>query len=254
MAVLIVSNKNSLFPLIARPFMDNSLKITYTYLFPGGDEQSFELLLNARTLSLITQPRDSPPPWTLLTHNQCINCPLDSNHHRFCPVALNFAEVAEQFAHRVSYEEVRVIVTTAERTYLKDTALQQGLSSLLGVVMTTSGCPVMEPLKPMVQMHLPFATLAETVFRAVSMFLLAQYLRFGEAKPLKFGLKGLASIYAEVAIVNRDFVQRLREAATEDADINALMSLDCFATMVPLIAEHMLKEIRPYFSAYFDEP
>jgi hypothetical protein len=157
--------------------MDNPLKITYLYVFPGGDEQSFELLLDAGTLDLITQPRDLPPPWTLLAHNQCTNCPLDLNLHRFCPVALNITDVAEQFAHRVSYEEVRVIVTTKQRTYLKDTALQQGLSSLLGVVMTTSGCPIMEPLKPMVQMHLPFATLAETAVRAMSMYLLSQYLR-----------------------------------------------------------------------------
>ena len=112
----------------------------------------------------------------------------------------------------------------------------------------------MEPLKPMVQMHLPFATLAETVVRAVSMYLLPQYLRRDDGQSFDFGLAGLIRIYAEVAMVNRDFVWRLRDAATEDADINALMSLDCFATMAPLIAEDMLKKIRPYFSAYFDKP
>lgn len=60
---------------------------------------------------------------------------------------------------------------TEERTYSKDTLLQQGLASLLGIVMTTSGCPVLEPLKPMVRFHLPFATLTETVYRMVSMCL-----------------------------------------------------------------------------------
>jgi len=54
-------------------------------------------------------------------------------------------------------------------------------------------------------------------------------------------------IYKEIAIVNRDFVRRLRDASTEDANINALVGLDCFATMVPLIADDMLKEIRQYF-------
>ncbi len=119
--------------------------------------------------------------------------------------------------------------------------------------MTTSGCPLMDPLKPMVRQHLPFATLTETVLRAVSTYLLAQYLRRSEEKPFEFGLTGLHQIYAEVALVNRDFVRRLREAATEDADINALMGLDCFATMIPLIAEDMLKGIKPYFSAYLDQ-
>jgi hypothetical protein len=31
------------------------------------------------------------------------------------------------------------------------------------------------------------------------------------------------------------------------------MGLDCFATMVPLIVEDMLKGIKPYFSAYLDQ-
>lgn len=233
--------------------MNHTIRIAYTFVFPDNDAQTFDLLLDAGTLNLITRSRDSSPPWTLLRHNQCVNCPLDSNHYRFCPVALNIVDVAEQFADQVSYERVQVIVSTPERIYSKDTALQQGLSSLLGVIMTTSGCPIMEPLKPMVRQHLPFATLSETVVRAVSMYLLAQYLRRSTAKPFEFDLAGLSRIYAGVALVNRDFVRRLREAATEDADINALMGLDCFATMVPLVAENMLQEIKPYFAAYLDQ-
>ena len=55
--------------------------------------------------------------------------------------------------------------------------VQMGVSSLLGVIMTTSGCPIMAQLKPMVRFHLPFASLEETIFRMVSMHLVAQYLR-----------------------------------------------------------------------------
>ena len=64
--------------------------------------------------------------------------------------------------------------------------------------------------------------------------------------------KDLAKLYAEVAVVNRDFVRRLRDALMEDANINALVGLDCFATMVPLIAEDALNEIRQYFSAFLE--
>ncbi len=95
--------------------MDLSIQISYNFIFPDGDAQAFDLLLDTRTLNLITQPRAAPPPWTLLKRNQCVNCPLDASRHPFCPVALNFADVAEQFADRVSYEEVQVIVTTSER-------------------------------------------------------------------------------------------------------------------------------------------
>lgn len=171
--------------------MKDSLKITYTYVFQNGVTRTFDILLDRQTLSLMAKPPVQPPSWTLLKQNQCANCSLDARDHPFCPVALNFAEVAEHFAHAVSYEEVRVVVTTEERTYSKETALQQGLTALLGIIMPTSGCPVLEPLKPLVRFHLPFATITETVFRMVSMCLVAQYLRHGEGKSLVFGPKSL---------------------------------------------------------------
>ena len=230
--------------------MEASLRITYTYDFQGGVTKTFDLLLDRKTLALTTRHPAHPPSWTLLGRNRCANCSLDADRHPFCPVALNFAEIAGHFANTVSYEKVRVVVVTEERTYSKDTTLQQGLASLLGIVMTTSGCPVLEALKPMVRFHLPFATLAETVYRMVSMCLVAQYLRHGEGKPFEFALGDLKKIYNEVAIANRDFVRRLRDASMEDANINALVGLDCFATMVPLVAVNTLEEIRQYFSAF----
>ena len=233
--------------------MKDYLKMTYTYVFQNGATKTFDVLLDRKTLDLITRLPAQPPSWTLLKQNQCANCSLDAHDHPFCPVALNFAEIAGHFAHAVSHENVRVVVTTEERTYSKDTALQQGLTSLLGIIMPTSGCPVLKSLKPLVRFHLPFATITETAFRMVSMSLVAQYLRHGEGKPFEFGLKELAKIYAEVAIVNRDFVRRLRDALMEDANINALVGLDCFAIMIPLIAEDTLNEIRQYFPA-FPEP
>lgn len=234
--------------------MENSFRISYSYLFEDSEAKVFELLLDQGTLRLIPRPPDPAPVWTVLERNQCRNCPLEQGRYRCCPVALNFAGIAEHFADRISHENARVVVTTEQRTYFKDTTIQQGLASLLGVVMTTSGCPVMEPLKPMVQLHLPFATLAETMVRAASMYLLAQYLRQANGKSFEFSLSGLTRIYAEIATVNRDFVRRLREAATEDANINALVGLDCFATMAPLMTDTMLKDIGPYFSAYLDRP
>ncbi|MFZ1639898.1 MAG: hypothetical protein WAV07_00370 [Candidatus Contendobacter sp.] len=229
------------------------LKISYTYVFRNGVAKTFDVLLDRKTLGLMMKPPPQPPSWTFLKQNQCANCSLDARDHPFCPVALNFAEIAEHFAHAMSYEEVHVVVTTEERVYSRDTALQQGLTSLLGIIMPTSGCPILEPLKPMVRFHLPFATITETVFRMVSMCLVAQYLRHGEGKSFDFGLRELAKVYAEAAIVNRDFVRRLRDASMEDANINALVGLDCFATMVPLIAEDTLNEIRQYFSAFLEQ-
>ncbi len=143
-------------------------------------------------------------------------------------------------------------VAVEERIYAKDTTVQQGLTPLLGILMTTSGCPVMEQLKPMVRFHLPFASLTETIFRMSTMFLMAQFLRALEGKSAVWSLDGLTKVYTEVGKVNRDFALRLRVAAKKDANVNALVNLDCFATMVPLAADDTLREIRPYFKSYLD--
>jgi hypothetical protein len=159
-------------------------------------------------------------------------------------------EIVETFKDRLSHEQVSVEVVTGERTYRKSTTIQEGLSSLKGIVMTTSGCPVMERLKPMVRFHLPFATLEETSFRMIAMYLVAQYYRRQKGLAADDSLGGLEQIYADVTEVNKCFARRLLEATKKDANLNALVNLDCFAEMVPLTAEEMLAEFEPYFAAY----
>jgi len=230
--------------------MADPIRVEYAYRFANGTEKNFDLRLDAQTLGLMLEKHADPPAWALLRHKQCENCPLDVQKHRHCPVALNFAVIAETFKDMLSHEKVGVTVTTAERTFAKDTTIQGGLSPLIGIIMTTSGCPVMEHLKPMVRFHLPFATLEETIFRMVSMHLLVQYYRHHDGKQAEWTLDGLVNVYGKVSIVNRDFAVRLRDAAKKDANINALVNLDCFAAMLPLAAEDTLQAIKPYFSAY----
>ncbi len=230
--------------------MTKTIKIDYSYKFKSGAAVTFNLLLDRQTLSLMLEKKPNPPVWTVLNHKKCGNCPLDVRSHTYCPVALNFSGIAEPFKDMLSHENVSVTVTTDERTYSKETTVQQGLSPLLGIIMTTSGCPIMEHLKPMVRFHLPFASLEETIFRMVTMYLMVQYYRNQDGKPAEWGLDGLVKVYGQVSIVNRDFANRLRDAAKKDANINALVNLDCFAAMLPLAAEDTLQAIKPYFSAY----
>ncbi|MEK6744392.1 MAG: hypothetical protein AABZ15_12310 [Nitrospirota bacterium] len=229
--------------------MTNDYKIAYAYTFTDGSVIRFDLRLDRGTLSLVAGERTEQPEWTLLQYHQCANCPLDESMYPRCPVAANFSGVVEKFKDFVAHDRVGVTVITDERTYSKDTTVQMGLSPLLGIIMTTSGCPVMEQLKPMVRFHLPFATLEETIFRMVSMHLVAQYLRKQAGKSAEWNLDGLTRVYAQVAQVNKDFVDRLLGAAKNDVNVNALVNLDAFAKMVPLAADSMLEKITPYFSA-----
>jgi hypothetical protein len=230
--------------------MSTSITIEYNYTFRTGTIKKFIMVLDKETLALQFDKRPAPPPWALLNNKKCENCPLDEKQHPHCPVACNFADIAEQFKDMVAHDNVSVVVKTEERTYSKITTIQQGLSPLIGIIMTTSSCPVMDHLKPMVRFHLPFASLEETIFRMCSMYLWAQYFQKEEGKSPDWTLEGLANVYLKVGIVNRDFALRLRDAAKKDANVNALVNLDCFAQMVPLAADDLLREIKPYFAAY----
>ncbi len=231
---------------------DNIMTITYSFSFKNGTRKTFPLVLSKDTLALRSAAKSNPPLWALLNQNKCEICPLQESRVTYCPVAANLAGIVEEFKDFVSHEQARVAVAVEERIYAKDATVQQGLTPLLGIIMTTTGCPVMEQLKPMVRFHLPFASLTETIFRMSSMFLMAQFLRSREGKTAAWSLDGLTQVYVQVGKVNRDFAQRLRVAAKKDANVNALVNLDCFATMVPLAAEDTLNEIRPYFTAYLD--
>jgi hypothetical protein len=198
---------------------EESIRFIYIYQFSDGASKHFDIRLDRSNLLLQARRPADLPLWSLLTFEKCEICPLLETEHAYCPVAANLAGVVEEFRNLLSHEKVSVTVVCEDRLYAKDTTVQGGLSPLLGIIMTTSGCPVMEQLKPMVRFHLPFASLDETIFRAV---------------------------------VNRDFAKRMRAAAKKDANVNALVNLDVFASMMTFAAEDTLNRLKPYFAALLD--
>ncbi|TAN41149.1 MAG: hypothetical protein EPN25_05440 [Nitrospirae bacterium] len=230
--------------------MSDAISIEYIFTFEDGRIEIFTLLLDRQTLSLIGEDLQEKPGWTELLRNRCSLCSLDEQSHTHCPIALNMAGIASAFRDCYAYEKVKVTVETEERTYTKETIIQEGLGSLIGIIMVASGCPTMEYLKPMVRFHLPFASLHETIFRMASVYLLAQYFIKQEGREPAWDLARIQDIYGRVGELNRDFAQRLAQAATKDANANALVNLDCFASMVPLAVDDILTELKQYFSAY----
>jgi len=226
-----------------------TFKITYAYRFEDGTRMNIDLLLDLATLALMPEKNRAFPAWTRLGYHMCSTCPLDDRTHPHCPVAANFSGIMEKFSTLTSHDKVQAACIVEERTYTKSTTVQMGLSPLLGIIMATSGCPILEQLKPMVRFHLPFASLEETIFRMVSMHLVAQYLRHQAGEKAEWNLDGLTKIYQQVSEVNGDFAERLAGAAKNDVNVNALVNLDAFAKMIPLAADKMLKKIEPYFSA-----
>jgi hypothetical protein len=160
-------------------------------------------------------------------------------------------DLIDFFNHFISIEDVETVVTTDERTYLKRASLQSGLSSLMGIIMATSGCPILDRLKPMVRFHLPFASSLDTAYRAMSMYLMAQFFLEKKGKEPDWNLKNLSKLYGEIEIVNKSFARRLKEITTEDASVNALVILHSFASYVKFILDKkLLSEIEVLFEDY----
>ena len=56
-----------------------------------------------------------------------------------------------------SSERIRLEVTTTDRFVAQDTSAQKGISSMMGLIIATSGCPHTAFLRPMARFHQPLA-------------------------------------------------------------------------------------------------
>ena len=232
------------------------IAIRYQFAFANGERKEFVVQLDPETLQLLQPPRASFPAWTQLSHCKCPNCPLNDEQSPQCPAAVSLIDIVEFFGASQSIEQVEVRVEVAERAYQKRCALQEVVSSLVGLCMATSGCPVMAKLRPMARCHLPFATIDDTRYRALSMYLLGQYLiaRRGAGTP-DWDLTRFVKWYEDIVTVNAHFFKRFHGLGIEDASLNAIVRLDAFAgTIAFTVNEHILDELERLFQAYLEPP
>lgn len=224
-----------------------TITVAYDFTFPDGTETSYAVELDGTTLSLLPGRADAPPDWTRLEHHQCSHCPLSAVSHPYCPVAVNLAPVVEFFKDKASFQEATVRVRTAERTYLRTVPLQQGIFGIFGLIMATSACPYMDFLKPMARFHLPFSTVEETIVRSVSMYLLRQYFVAKHGGQPDLELERLEAHYDNIRKVNDGIFQRIKAVAEKDADLNALIVLHSFGSIMTMAMSRDLSRIEPLF-------
>lgn len=223
----------------------------YRFDFDNGRTISLQVVLDDADLSCQSPPPDVLPDWTRLEVHQCPNCPLDPAMVSHCPVAVNLTRITDAFNDVVSHETAAITIRTKERTYMKTCGAQEGLGALLGILMATSGCPVLDKLRPMVRTHLPFSSLRETLYRAVAMYILSQNVRERSGLDTRFDLAGLTDIYADVTLVNHAMAERLSTHFVHDANVNAIVVLNCMAQYTAIsIEDGLLDEIDSLFKAY----
>lgn len=226
------------------------IKIRYSFKLGKEVTETFDLRFDAKTLELKSTPPDVLPSWVNLDYHQCSHCPLDIRTHPYCPVAANLVNILDRFDSLFSYNHTHLIVTTKDRMVSQVTTVQEAVGSLLGLVIAGSNCPHTVYLRPMARFHLPLASKQDTIFRAVTTYLLGQYFLKKEGKDLDYELGGLKEIYQRVHLVNRFIAERLRAEAKTDSILNAIVQLDINAQNLTSGIEDTLDELRTIFQPY----
>ena len=224
-------------------------KIFYNYQFDfnDGNHKEFQVEFESQSLKSILPGGSHYPDWCQLEFCQCTHCPLTSEDYLYCPLAVSLVPIIYWSKDLRSYDEVDVTITSSEREVHAHTSLQRAMSSLLGLLMSSSACPKMKFLRPLARFHLPLATHEETIFRAVSATLLRLFFEDKKNKNFENALDDLKKQYQEIQEVNRFIAERIRGAIQKDAAVNAIVLLDVLSKKVSYSLDDSLQKIHYLF-------
>ena len=228
-----------------------TFNIQYKFTLPDTSSETFNLQFDPEDLVLLNNMPSTLPSWTDLDFFQCPNCVLDPDLYTYCPLSANLVSIVRRFKGLLSFDKVTIDVSTAERTVSQKTTVQRGISSLMGLIIATSGCPHTAFFRPMARFHLPLSSKQETIYRATSMYLLAQYFLNKEKNQADLELDGLKQIYENAQIVNISIAERLRAASDSDSSVNAITLLDMYAQSLPFAISDSLEDIKYLFTPFF---
>ena len=222
------------------------MSITYTFKFLQDNTEVIVKTASADEPRSKRRAKD-PAKWTMLTHCQCSNCPLDPKTSSHCPAALDMQPIVETFRALPGITRVSVHVHANERNYEKVTGLEEGLRSLMGLIMANSECPILAKLRPMAYTHLPFASQDEFIIRTVGSYLLRQYFLYKDHQQPDWDLAGLIALNRELQLVNQAVWQRVHSACDGDSNLKALLSFFTLSSSVSYSLETQLARIRKQF-------
>ena len=215
--------------------------ITYRFHLPAGAEE-IVLDFDPDSFLLKNRPNGPPPSWAALDFRKCGHCPLSSTETPACPFAHALSGYVASFGPLVSHTEIDIEVITPARHIRARRPLQAGIASMVGLIGATSGCPHLAFFRPMARYHLPFAEEDETLYRVLSLFLLRAFLREETGD-----VDHLNDMMTAVGRVNEAMAERIRDGFDQDAMVNAIVILDCFALTVPMAIETRFDGLKQLF-------
>jgi hypothetical protein len=230
------------------------MNINYTFILPKNKEEVIDVRLDDEKLLLLNDIPENLPAWTALDFHQCPNCPLSVDNNPHCPMAVHYVNLLPKFMNLLSHEELDVSIYTTQRIIFNKVRAQKAVSSLLGLINATCGCPHTTFFRPMARFHLPFADSYETTYRVASMYLLTQYFLKMKGKAADIEFDGLKQLYTNIQMIDQGMIDRLRLVVVMHKDVfsHALTDLYALAKIIPITIEGSLELIEHLFDPYID--
>lgn len=225
------------------------MRIDYWLKFDDGAE--CHLVWNFDPSMRQKQPSDLVAPrWTKLSIAQCAHCPLKCDVEEYCPAAISVYDILQPLSGRSGEEDVLCEVRTPQRTIKERVALKVAVGSCLGLALATCGCPVLDLLRPMAFLHIPFASASETYVRNFGMALLGFWLRAQKNMDDGLGLEHFHQYQERLSQINQAMCQRLGGAAQPELGKDAVLVLDVFAQFFRAGEVQMTANLEGLFSAW----
>ena len=224
----------------------------YHFATDAGMEFVYTVRLGSPTDTALPDS-ETGPEWTRLENHQCACCPLKTADVAYCPLAVQISKVVSFFSDIPSYSGMDVTITNASRQIHMKTDAQNGMRSLLGLIMAVSSCPKTRLLRPMAHYHLPLSTIEETSYRVASMYMLAQYFIHHQGKQADWRMQNLDKMYGDIHTVNAAMLKRLQHQMAADAPANALIILDMLGTYITQAAALDFADMQWMFSDWIKQ-
>lgn len=219
------------------------MNVKYSFKLDDGKILEYDINVDRAKQQNLATVKDSVPKWVSLSYCKCSNCPLKENDSPLCPAAYDIQDVVEDFRSQLAHKKALVDVVTPERAYSKRTTIEEGLRSLMGLILATSQCPILGKLKPMAMHHMPFASNNEFILRTVSGYLLQQYFKYTEDSSPDWDLNGLVKHNQELQLVNQALWQRIH-ACDNDSNLKALLSFFSMSSSVSFSLKTQLQKLK----------
>ena len=188
------------------------------------------------------------PDWCQLGYKQCPNCTLSPIWHPYCPLAVRLIPFVNLPACN-SYDEVSAKVEMENKVITTETSAQEALSSLVGLVIATSGCPHTRFFKPLAWFHNPFSSPEETLYRTCAAYLFSCISHRKPDQP-EISFELLKEIYKNIHIINVNIAARIHNHSETDSVLNAIVLIDLITKELPITIDDDLSDVKRLFQCH----